>query len=352
VIRRLVVVGAVVAVSAVATVSVVARRHDHVTPRPSAVATTTVQRGDLVATQRVNATLTYAPAPPVLVRRPGTYTSLPAEGSVVAEGQPVATVDGRPVVLLIGTTGAWRSFAVGMTDGPDVAQLEQDLVDLGFAAGITVDEHFTTATATAVRRWQAALGEQVSGVVADGDVVFLPEPVRVGPFTASVGGPVVAGQAPYAATSANRVAEIDLDAARQQGVDVGTPVTVDLPGGAHTSGKIATVGRVATIAAPADGGSGPSRPSVPVTISLDDPAAAGDFDRQPVQVEFVTESRTNVLTVPVTALLALAEGGYGVEVVSPHGPHAIVAVTTGLFASGRVELQAGVSEGTVVVVAQ
>ncbi|HEV3225864.1 MAG TPA: hypothetical protein VGZ52_03495, partial [Acidimicrobiales bacterium] len=112
------------------------------------------------------------------------------------------------------------------------------------------------------------------------------------------------------------------------------------------------IGRVATIANTTSGAGNP-RPTVPLTITLADPSVAGELDQQPVQIEFVTESRTNVMTVPVTALLALAEGGYGVEVVPPNGPHSIVPITPGLFASGLVEVTPGaVTEGTVVVVAK
>ena len=41
--------------------------------------------------------------------------------------------------------------------------------------------------------------------------------------------------------------------------------------------------------------------------------------------------------VPVGALLALAEGGYGLQVVGGGTP-GVIAVTTGLFADGRVEV--------------
>jgi hypothetical protein len=56
--------------------------------------------------------------------------------------------------------------------------------------------------------------------------------------------------------------------------------------------------------------------------------------------------------VPVSALLALAEGGYGLEVVRDDGTTKIVRVDTGLFADGKVEVRgAGIGEGTVVGVA-
>jgi hypothetical protein len=52
-----------------------------------------------------------------------------------------------------------------------------------------------------------------------------------------------------------------------------------------------------------------------------------------------------VLTVPVAALLALAEGGYGIEVVEGTTTR-IVAVETAMFADGRVEVTGrGLSEG-------
>ena len=110
------------------------------------------------------------------------------------------------------------------------------------------------------------------------------------------------------ATSSTRVVQANLDAARQAGIRVGAAVTVDLPGGGRTGGKVASLGTVATVPSGNSGGGTDDRPTVPLTVALDDPAAGGTLDQQPVQVELVTDSRTNVLTVPVTALLALAEG--------------------------------------------
>jgi hypothetical protein len=61
------------------------------------------------------------------------------------------------------------------------------------------------------------------------------------------------------------------------------------------------------------------------------------------------DQRADVLAVPVTALLALSEGGFGVEVIKPDGTTSIVAVDTGMFADGQVEINGeGIGEGTVV----
>ena len=69
----------------------------------------------------------------------------------------------------------------------------------------------------------------------------------------------------------------------------------------------------------------------------------------PVDVVVETEERSDVLLVPVNALLALAEGGFGLEAVHDDGTSEIVPVDTGLFANGKVEVSGdGIAEGTVV----
>ena len=74
----------------------------------------------------------------------------------------------------------------------------------------------------------------------------------------------------------------------------------------------------------------------------------GTLDAAPVDVTLVSKTKENVLTVPIAALLALAEGGYGVQVVDGQRTY-YVAVETGLFAGGRVEVSgAGLAEGMVV----
>jgi hypothetical protein len=72
-----------------------------------------------------------------------------------------------------------------------------------------------------------------------------------------------------------------------------------------------------------------------------------------VQVALTVVAARNVLAVPVSALLALAGGGYGLEVVESTGIHHLVGVTTGIFAGSMVQVTGNeIAAGTKVVVAQ
>jgi hypothetical protein len=87
------------------------------------------------------------------------------------------------------------------------------------------------------------------------------------------------------------------------------------------------------------------------TIELVDASVGAELDQAPVDVVVVTDSRERVLAVPVTALLALAEGGYAVEVALESGALGLVAVEPGLYADGWVEVvSTGLSAGDRVVV--
>lgn len=307
-----------------------------------ATATAKVARTDLVSRTEVDGTLGYAGRYDVGGGRQGTITALPAEGSVVERGQALYRVDNRPVSLLYGDLPAWRRLAAGVDDGPDVRQLEQNLVAMGFASEheLTVDDSFTSATARAVRRWQQALGVEQTGGLEQGDIVFLPGAVRVGELKAEKGAP--AGQsAVFTATSTSRIVSVDLDASKQSLARSGDKVEVKLPDGRTTGGSITSVGS----AARTKGEGQNAKQVVSVTVALDDPATTGSLDQAPVRVGIISDSRKGVLAVPVNALLALAEGGYGVRVVDA-GASRVTAVTTGLFARGLVEVEGdGLAEG-------
>ncbi len=140
----------------------------------------TVQRRDLVATDTESGTLSYADPQTIFNRVSGTITWLPSVGRVVTPGGALYKVSGQPVILMNGTVPAYRDLSDGVV-GPDVQELEQNLVALGFDPDhqITVDNTFDAATTAAVERWQASLGETQTGIVSLGDVVFLPGSQRI-----------------------------------------------------------------------------------------------------------------------------------------------------------------------------
>jgi peptidoglycan hydrolase-like protein with peptidoglycan-binding domain len=275
---------------------------------------------------------------------PGVLTATPALGAVVRRGQSLYEVDGHPVRLLYGERPAWRALEMGIAKGPDVRQLEQNLIALGHFHS-TADSRFGAETAAAVRRWQARLGVQRTGRLALGAVVFAPGPVRVTGTPTPVGGRV-GGSPVIVAGSTRRVVTVDVPTARQGSVRVGGRVLVTPPGGGPLPATVTQVGRVA-VAAPAESGQPAGPATITVTATLDRPGATGSLDQVPVQVSVTTGERRAVLAVPVTALVAGEAGGY--EVVLVDGPiRRRVVVRPGLYdeLSGLVEVTGqGLAEG-------
>lgn len=304
---------------------------------PDPPATATVTRTDLVEKEVVTGELGYGTAQTLNGRRPGTVTELPKQGAVLDRGDVVYEVDAKPVVLFRGTLPLYRPVKAGMTDGPDVRLVEENLRDLGFSGFGSPDEEFTTGTADAIEDWQDSLGVDETGAIELGDVVVLPGKVRVATLTAALGGEATGPILDYTGTL--RSVTADLESSQQDLAPVGKKVTLTI-GGKQISGTVTAV-----TAAPASDEPG-AEAGFTATIAIGDPRALGAADSGSVEVVVTTGSRKGVLAVPVGALLALAEGGYAVEL--PSGK--LIAVTTGLFADGLVEVSGeGLTEGAKVV---
>jgi len=326
--------------------------------------TQTVKRETLSAQTTLSATLGYAGSYTVSVPSsgstgpgssgspgspgsgPGTFTWLPTAGRVIRQGQVLYRTDnGVPAYLLYGRVPAWRELTEGMR-GADVAQLNHDLVALGYSgSGYIAAEgwrYFSGDTGHGLEQLQAKLGLEQTGTLPLGQAVFEPAALRVATVRASLGaaasGPV------FSATSARHVVSIGLDAADQSEVTKGDPVSITLPDGSATPGVISSVGKVAT-------GHGSSA-KISVLVRLDHPGAAGHLDQAPVTVNITTSQVKDVLAVPVAALVA-RPGGYAVEVAGPGGGHRLVPVRPGLSdpAAGMVQVTGpGLSAGQRVVV--
>jgi peptidoglycan hydrolase-like protein with peptidoglycan-binding domain len=319
-----------------------------------AAATTTaeVTKRDLEERQELSGTLGYGDSTDLALQTNGTITALPTLGTVVARGDTLVEVNGLPITLWYGDRPLWRELSSASDDGPDIEEIEANLVALGYGSDdLTVDQDWTALTAAAVKDWQEAMGYEETGTVGPGDVALTFGAVRVSGYPTAIGG---AAAGPVATvTSAERQVTIDLDATKQSLVAEGQGVEVELPDGTVLDATVTSVGTVATSSGTDELTGQATDPTIAVTITLDDASQAGTLDESPVTVRVVTSSATDVLAVPVDALLALAEGGYAVERVGTgtEGDNELLTVDTGAFADGWVEVSGGdIAEGDEVVV--
>jgi peptidoglycan hydrolase-like protein with peptidoglycan-binding domain len=352
------------------------------TPRRLPVGTTRVERRTLSAMVSQGGILTYRARPDgspyaVINQAHGTYTTLPTPGQVIHQGHALYRVNDSPVVLLYGSTPAYRTLSAGMS-GPDVAQLNRDLIALGYATRAQLSPKsasFGSATTAAVDKLQAALSLSRTGSLTLGQAVFEPVAVRVTSVPVQPGGSAQPGETVLQGTSTTRQVQVALDASQQTSMAVGNKVSITLPDNRTTPGVVSSVGAVA--ACPSNsgtggsgsssaaqgkdtcssGGSQSSTPTITVDVTPSEPVATGTWDQAPVQVGITTASVHNALVVPVTALLAQAGGGYAIEVVAAGagagaGNH-LVPVSLGLFddADGLVQVTGpGLTAGEEVVV--
>ncbi|MGO9820023.1 MAG: efflux RND transporter periplasmic adaptor subunit [Solirubrobacteraceae bacterium] len=314
---------------------------------PTSIATVT--QGTLSSQLSANGTLEYTTSGgsdySLVNQAAGTFSKLPAVGDVFSRGNVIYRVSNEPVILLYGSTPVYRSLYEGDT-GPDVRELNANLVALGYATGSDVDwdwSYFSYETEYALERLQYHLGEDETGYLAEGQAVFLPGQIRIATVGATLGTSAGPGAAIMQVTSTSRQIVVNLSASEQSEVKVGDQVQITLPAGNATPGVVSGIGTVA---------SGGSNPTLPISITLKHPRAAGTLDQAPVTVEITIAKVKNALIVPVDALLALSRGGYAVETVTANGVHKLVGVSLGTFddAAGTVQVTGDVSAGERIVV--
>ncbi|WP_218108196.1 HlyD family efflux transporter periplasmic adaptor subunit [Micromonospora matsumotoense] len=378
---------------------------------PVTVETVAVVRTDLATTVSLTGTLGYGRAEPVKGGRSGTVTWLPSAGATISRGKQLYRVDDQPVPLFYGGMPLYRDLAEPGTVGRDVRIVATNLKALGYeigrqpapgekvtrpakagptapapgqgeaasgqgeaasgqeragagqaasgqgAAAPTPAAGGTAATSTrvvvrkgdgvltgslmrAIRRWQQDAELPVTGRIGVGDVAVLPGAVRVDAVTALRGD---AAETPLVTvTPTTKVITVLAKAAEAGTIRRGDQVTVTLPGDKTVDGTISAIGTTVT----QDDDAGPTgEPTRAVTVTVDDDLAG--IDAADVQVDLVGETRPDVLAVPVGALVALSEGGYALQLADGGR---FVAVTTGMFAKGMVEVTGdGVTEDLKVV---
>lgn len=306
--------------------------------------TATVTRQDLETRDELDGTLGYQPIAPLIAGRAGTVTWMPDAGTIVRRGDVVAEIDGAATHLLLGRRPVWRRLAVGCPDGPDIRQLNDNLAALGYADRDDLPgAAFDWRTSQAVYRWQADTGSPRTGVLELGDVMFLPHRVRIGTVRVDRGARIGPGATLADTTRRRRTVTVNVDAARLQGLRKSTPVVVALPNRTTVDASVRSIGRVVSAPAEPDAAA-----TAKVRIDLTNNAAPR-LQAAPVTVIVDRVLARDVLTVPVAALLAVADGGYVVERVTDAGTER-VGVEPGQFADGRVEVTGDLDDGDRVVV--
>jgi hypothetical protein len=324
-------------------------RSDGVSDNSYPTSLRTVTQGSLSSQITANGTLEYTglngSSYSVVNQASGTFSKLPSEGEMFSRGQVLYRVSNDPVVVLYGNTPEYRSLYDGDT-GPDVRELNHNLVALGYATRSSVDgdwSYFSYETECALEKFHYALGEDETRELAEGQVVFLPGRIRITTVNATLGASAGAGQTIMQATSTTRQVVVNLDASEQTEVKTGDAVQITLPDNQITSGVVSSIGTIAA---------GGSNPTLPIYIRLNHSRAAGTLDRAPVQVQITTAAVKHALIVPIDALLARSDSGYAVETANAQGLHHLVAVTLGAFddAAGTVQVTGNVSAGQRIVV--
>lgn len=364
--RRAVVIGTlVVAIFAVGVAIAVLTRSDDGSAESAAAAsastkTTTIRQQDLVETEEVDGTLGYSDSRAVANRLSGTLTWAPEVGTVVETNHRLYEVDGNGVYLLDGTYPVYRTLEDGLS-GEDVRQFERNMreLDLDPDFKMKVDGVWDDGTTAAAKRWQKRKGMDRDGTIEPDRVVFAPGARRVSEVqievgasagsSGSSGGAEVAGATESSAlmttTSTRRLVSVDLEATKQSLAERGDDVTLELPDGDEVDGTIKRVGKVAEKNVTADDEDPPATIEVQIALKR---SRGSLLDQAPVDVRFEKQRAENVLTVPVTAVLARQGGEFAVE-VREGAQRRVVAVETGLYTDNFVEIEGdGLSAGMTV----
>ncbi len=401
------------------------------------LATAPVEIRDLIEEVDWVADLGYGTAVDVRAAADGIVTATASIGTVLRRGDIVLEIDERPVSVFYGAVPAWRDLAEG-DEGVDVAQLETNLVALGYDPDglVTIDEEFTSRTEVLVEQWQEDLGLDITGVFSTDSVLVVDGPVSVttapsvgdpsqsgavlgsvsaravtttivatqpGQITAlaPVGTAIEHGTILYVAdgvevraitafetvdgladdgtvreyvlvpeghqVTAQLVAPdesltttrptlelstqtlsvvVPVGLADQGDWIAGQTVQIELPDETVVGGEVIDVGTVAQ-----DGGQGVD-PTVEVIVEITE-LVADDLPASEVVVTVAGESILDAMVVPTRALVTLSEGGFAVEKVLDDATTVLVAVETGAFDDGVVEVTSSqLAPGDDVVVPQ
>ncbi len=298
--------------------------------------TSVVQIKTLTSKKEYNADLGFGQSRNLLAQARGTLTWVPEVGQQIKTGDVLWEVDRQPVIYMPGDLPMYRDLYKGVKKGDDILQLEEFLIAEGFGPDEwEADNSFNARTRAAVKAFQKERGMTEDGLLGPEKIIVGRELLRVETRAtkgdSSTEGPVL--------TVTNARAIVTLDSASRQlaSFQQNPDVLVILGDGAELS---ATLDKVKATPADETGAFG-----YEISYTVDGTIS----DAQPVKVKLVQVLAADALTVPVDALIALAEGGYAVEVKTVDG-----AVLRGVevidFDNTTVAITGDVVEGDEVVI--
>ena len=222
---------------------------------------------------------------------------------------------------------ALESYNKGVDKAAELQQAEEELEELQLAAK---SETFSPTNALASET-----------------------PIIVGSYITSEGSVVAANSQMYNISSTGVEVVFQIDASDQDMVSIGDSVEVELPSEDRIKATISYIDPVVT--------QGQNGDFIEVKLDISSTEDVKVYDQAPVDVFVTSEVSQDVLYVPVNALIALAEGGYALEIYNGEAEVGVfegvsgvdttyVGVEIGVFTDGFVEVSGNISEGMIVVV--
>jgi hypothetical protein len=244
------------------------------------------------------------------------------EGSVVDAAEALAIENAQK-----GYNEALESYNKGVDKAAELQQAEEELEELQLAAK---SETFSPTN---------ALASETS--------------IIVGSYITSEGSVVAANSQMYNISSTGVEVVFQIDASDQDIVSVGDSVEVELPSEERINATISYVDPVVT--------QGQNGDFIEVKLDISSTESIKVYDQAPVDVFVTSEVSQDVMYVPVNALIALAEGGYALEIYNGESEVGVfegvsgvdttyVGVEIGVFTDGFVEVSGNITEGMIVVV--
>ncbi len=309
--------------------------------------TVPVRRGDLSTEREFQADVSFGEQWALNTAAAGTITQQHPVGTTIEFGETLLRLDDKPLFLASGVMPMYRELLKVDTrardgngdrlrwlTGDDVGQLQTFLLEAGFDVDdhLEIDGQFGGYTEAAVKGWQLAAGLPVTGRVDNTQIVFAPDPVRIA-TELRVGDPF----AGLDVNNAEPAILVDTSNRDRGALEPNAVVDIELLDRTHLGGTVAGQEQVAT----ADGS------QVWQTTIAVDTELPGDASSATVTVTEVLAKA--VLLVPTGALLALAEGGFAVEVAFGQSTE-LVRVDVGEVLDGQAEVNGDLAVGDLIVV--